>query len=58
MMDGSDSTTPTRHRVDWRGWVALAWVLGWGWAYGVMVFHARGQQVLAWLSQCGLALHH
>jgi len=35
--------------LDWRGWVVLVWVLWWGWSYGLMVFHARGPQVLAWL---------
>lgn len=37
------------HHPDWRGWLALAWVAGWGWAYAVMAFHARAPQVLAWL---------
>jgi hypothetical protein len=34
---------------DWRGWIALLWVLWWGWAYGVMAIQARGPLVLAWL---------
>jgi hypothetical protein len=34
---------------DWRGWIALAWALWWGWAYAVMVWQARGQQLLAWI---------
>jgi hypothetical protein len=34
-------------RPDWRGWIALAWVLWWGWAYIQMVFHARSPQILA-----------
>jgi len=34
---------------DWRAWIALAWALGWGWAYVIMVGHARAPQVLTWL---------
>ena len=40
---------PDRWRLDWRGWITVAWVLGWGWAYAVMAIHARGPQVMAWL---------
>jgi hypothetical protein len=36
-------------KVDWRGWIAVAWVIGWGWAYGTMAFQAKAPQVLAWL---------
>ena len=36
-------------RPDWRGWIALVWVIVWGWAYGTMAFQARAPQVLAWL---------
>jgi hypothetical protein len=35
--------------LDWRGWLALLWVLWWGWSYALMTFQARGPQVLAWL---------
>ncbi len=35
--------------MDWRGWVALAWVLWWGSAYAMMAWHAKAPQVLAWL---------
>jgi hypothetical protein len=38
-----------RPRPDWRGWIALVWVIGWGWAYGTMVFQARAPQLLTWL---------
>jgi hypothetical protein len=38
-----------RSRPDWRGWIALIWVIVWGWAYAIMAFHARAPQVLAWL---------
>jgi hypothetical protein len=44
---------PDRWRLDWRGWIVLAWVLWWGWAYGVMAIHARAPQVLAWLRTIG-----
>jgi hypothetical protein len=40
---------PGPWRVDWRGWITLAWVLWWGWAYAAMALHARGPQVLAWV---------
>jgi hypothetical protein len=36
-------------RFDWRGWIALAWVLWWGWAYALMAVRARGPQVVAWI---------
>jgi hypothetical protein len=41
----------TDPRIDWRGWIALAWVLFWGWAYVLMVIHARAPQVLGWLER-------
>ena len=37
-----------RTRPDWRGWIALAWVFVWGWAYALMAIQARAPQVLAW----------
>jgi hypothetical protein len=36
-------------RPDWRAWIALVWVIVWGWAYGTMAFQARAPQALAWL---------
>jgi hypothetical protein len=42
-----DSQDPDRVRWDWRGWIALVWVLVWGWAYAVMAVQARAPQVLA-----------
>ena len=36
-------------RLDWRGWLALAWVVYWGWAYAVMATQARWPLVSAWL---------
>jgi hypothetical protein len=41
------------HRIDWRGWIALAWALWGARAYGLMVIHARAPQVLGWLRQIG-----
>jgi hypothetical protein len=40
-------------RVDWRGWIALAWVVFWGWAYILMAFQARSPQIVHWIK--GLA---
>jgi len=36
-------------RPDWRGWIALAWVVAWGWAYALMAIQARSPQVLGWI---------
>jgi hypothetical protein len=36
-------------RIDWRGWITLAWALWWGWAYCRMAVAARGPQVLEWI---------
>jgi hypothetical protein len=35
-------------RVDWRGWIALAWALFWGFSYCGMVIQARGQRIVDW----------
>lgn len=29
---------------DWRGWLALAWALWFGWQYAQMVVHVRGDK--------------
>jgi hypothetical protein len=34
---------------DWRGWLALAWALWFGWLYSLMVIETKFPQVLAWL---------
>ena len=34
---------------DWRGWIALAWALWFGWLYSLMVLETKFPQVLAWL---------
>jgi hypothetical protein len=39
-------------RWDCRGWIALAWVLWWGWLYSLMVLETKFPQVLTWL--CGI----
>ncbi len=39
-------TVATRSSPDWRGWIALAWVLLWGLAYVVMLLQARAPQVV------------
>jgi hypothetical protein len=41
-----------RIRTDWRGWIALTWAIGWGWAYALMAIQARAPQVLAWIRSC------
>jgi hypothetical protein len=35
-------------RLDWRGWIALAWALFWGFSYCGMVIQARGQRIADW----------
>ena len=39
----------SRAQFDGLGWIALAWVLWWAWAYALMAVQARGPQVLAWV---------
>jgi hypothetical protein len=40
-------------RWDWRGWIALAWVLWFGWLYSLMVVETKFPLVLAWLRTIG-----
>jgi hypothetical protein len=40
---------PKPQVVDWRGWVALAWVVWFGLLYGRMVVERRGGKVRDWL---------
>lgn len=35
-------------RVDWRGWIAVAWVLFWGFSFCGMVVRARGDRIKDW----------
>jgi hypothetical protein len=37
-----------RCKVDWKGWITLAWVIFWGGVYCNMAVRARGQRVLDW----------
>jgi hypothetical protein len=48
-MQGPSHPPGPRTRTDWRGWIALAWVVFWGWAYALMAIQARSPQVLAWV---------
>ena len=43
-----EGMAPQRNRPDWRGWIAVVWVLVWGWAYAVMAVQARAPQVVSW----------
>ncbi len=36
-----------RHRIDWRGWIALAWVVWFGSLYGRTVIETRGGKLRA-----------
>jgi hypothetical protein len=49
MLRMSGARFPNRTSWDWRAWIALLWALWWGWAYILMVVHARSPQILAWL---------
>lgn len=42
-------TLAARQCIDWRGWIALTWVVVWGWAYALMAIQARSPQVLEWI---------
>jgi hypothetical protein len=35
--------------VDWRGWIALAWAMVWGWAYVLVALQARAPQIVCWI---------
>jgi hypothetical protein len=39
----------TEPKWDWRGWIALVWVIWWGWLYSLMVIETKCPQVLIWL---------
>jgi hypothetical protein len=39
-------TVAARFSADWRGWIALAWVVFWGFAYALMVLQARAPRIL------------
>ena len=42
---------------DWRGWMAVAWVVFWGAAYSLMVIQARAPRILQWLGNLAERLH-
>jgi hypothetical protein len=39
-------TVAARTSIDWRGWIALAWVVFWGCAYVLTAYQARAPQIL------------
>jgi hypothetical protein len=49
MKPRNSEQTSQRRQLDWRGWITLAWVLWWGWAYCQMAVAVKGPQVLQWL---------
>lgn len=48
MQPKTNSISLDRSHRDWRGWIALAWVICWGVGYCGMVRRARGPQVQSW----------
>ena len=46
-MPPSDRTRARPSSVDWRGWLALAWVVYFGILYGKMVVERRGEKLRA-----------
>jgi hypothetical protein len=46
-MHPSDAETVANpRRIDWRGWIALAWVAWFGLLYGKMILEARGAKIV------------
>jgi hypothetical protein len=39
----------TKSRIDWRGWIALCWILFWGTAYLRMAVAPRLTPAIGWL---------
>jgi hypothetical protein len=48
MPASDDQPLKSRTRPDWRGWIALAWVVIWASAYTVTVIQARCPRLLSW----------
>jgi hypothetical protein len=46
---GPGAPAAPANRPDWRGWIALAWVVFWGSAYALMAIQARAPEVLRWV---------
>ncbi len=42
-----------RTTIEWREWIILVWVIGWGVAYCAMVVEARAPLVQTWLRGIG-----
>jgi len=51
-------TPPERERkkIDWRGWITLAWVLWFGWLYTLMVLQQRGSGLRKAIATVGAML--
>ncbi len=47
--DSPGSAADRSGRPDWRGWIGLAWVVFWGWAYALMAIQARAPQFVHWI---------
>jgi hypothetical protein len=50
-MPRSEPTPAGRRRLDWRGWIILAWAVGCGLLYARMVVEQRGGKLRGWISQ-------
>jgi hypothetical protein len=48
--EACSSRPPARRAIDWRGWLALAWALWFGWQYALMVVEARGAKARGLIS--------
>jgi hypothetical protein len=58
MQHSTGSKPPARPGLDWRGWIALAWVLCWGCAYCNMAVKARGPRVVSWFRPLKAEIRH
>lgn len=50
-MPPSEPPTARTRSIDWRGWLALAWVVWFGLLYGKMVVERRGDKLRAAVSR-------
>ncbi len=44
---------PEKRPIDWRGWLALAWMIGFGCLYAVMILREKAPGLLARISAGG-----